>query len=112
MSIKTLEMNEKWGEVFSDPLIVYGYGVIAFFKLVKTLIFIFGLISLILAIPQMICYIHFSQYQLQDSISIFFHTTLAQTGDSYPNPFLVPLKLNRLFLTCESSQIYIDEQLE
>ena len=40
-----------------------------------------------------------------DSASFLFITTLARTGDSYPNPFLIPLKLNFLYVSCENSFI-------
>jgi hypothetical protein len=38
-------------DTFKDPFILYGYGVVAFFRLLRTMIMIFAFISIFLAVP-------------------------------------------------------------
>ena len=47
------DSNEKTigHNTFKDPFILYGYGVVAFFKLLRTMIMIFAFLSLFLAVP-------------------------------------------------------------
>jgi hypothetical protein len=43
-----------------DPFVDVGYGVVAFFKVLRTLIKIFGYFSLFIAIPQILTYSFFN----------------------------------------------------
>jgi len=52
-SLITIDYNEKFNDhnMFKDPYILYGYGVVAFFKLLRSMILIFAFLSLFLAVP-------------------------------------------------------------
>lgn len=48
-SMRKFDKSE--AKILNDPFLEYGYGIVAFFKLLKTLIKAFAIISLIVALP-------------------------------------------------------------
>jgi hypothetical protein len=64
-----------------DPFVDAGFGVIAFFKTLRTLIVTFSLFTIFLALPQMLIYAYFNG---GDSFGTFSKdmTMLANTGVS------------------------------
>lgn len=94
---------------FKDAFITYGYGVVAYFKLVKTMIFVFGVITFILALPQIIANLTISS-EIIDNSTFFYSTMISNTGDAYTNPNIVPLSIDKVYLSCENSRIVIDAQ--
>lgn len=90
-------------EVKSDPLIIYGYGVVALFTLMKTLIGVMLFLSVFIALPQILGYIWLPVNNIMDSNFQIYDASLANSGYSYVNTVLVPRQLNSLYIYCEKS---------
>jgi hypothetical protein len=54
-------------QIEKDPLIIYGYGVVALFKLMRTLIICLLFISILIALPQILGYIWLPVDSIMDS---------------------------------------------
>jgi hypothetical protein len=87
-----------------DPFMEYGFGVLAFFKIIKTLIFLFFWLSLTVALPEICTYASMDSGN-QEAVYPSFPTTLAALGFSYNDKYMAPLKLDRLYMICENSFI-------
>lgn len=85
-----------------------GYGVVGFFKLIRTLIMQFFIISLFLFVPAMVL----SMSTGHHDAGFIFKTTLANSGSSYVNDYFLPLSINQIYFTCENSVIEDYETLE
>jgi hypothetical protein len=81
----------------------YGYGVEAFFTLLRTLILVIAIISAIIALPQIIGFKYLPK--LNDITQSIYDSTLGNSGFSYMNKVVVPLKVNRLYIGCERTVI-------
>ena len=55
---KTIGLSESGDKQFEDQFITYGYGVVAFHKLIRSLIKLFLLLCLIVALPQVIANVY------------------------------------------------------
>jgi hypothetical protein len=75
---------------FEDPFYEYGYGVVAFFKLIRNLITIFFVLSLVVALPAIISYPLLNVGSVEN-VNFFYQTTLANSGAAGIHKFLVPL---------------------
>lgn len=85
-----------------DPFIAYGYGVVAFFRLLKSLIRVFAWFSLLGAF-QIYWYsgfpTNFNDFWTAD------WTLGGGTGSSYINKVAIPLASNNLYIQCDKSLI-------
>ena len=99
------EDDDQTSYSFKDPFILHGYGVVAFFTLLNTLIKMFALFSVFIALPQIIAYRQFRQDENLESSFALFESTLANTGFSYINRFTAPIAFDRLYMFCENSLI-------
>jgi hypothetical protein len=85
----------------------FGYGVIAFFKLLKSLIILFFAISLLISLPQILIFMGFNGGQHQ-TLSAFaenylrsYATSLGFTGSALTKKYILPLDiLHELKLSC------------
>lgn len=85
-----------------DPFIAYGYGVVAFFRLLRNLIKIFGWFSLLGAF-QIFWFSGFPT-NLNDFWTADW-TLGGGTGSSYINKVAIPLASNKLYIKCDKSTI-------
>ncbi|CDW77052.1 UNKNOWN [Stylonychia lemnae] len=93
--------SRKNAKSFEDPFIKYGYGVVAFFKLLRLLILLFSCLTM-LAMPSILI------YQNHDNMSSYYgiaRTTMGNLGSSYSKCFQAPVELNSLHLTCGDYRI-------
>eukprot|EP00347_Sterkiella_histriomuscorum_P016370 403353449 len=93
--------HRKNAKNFQDPYIQYGYGVVAFFNLMRVLIILFGFLSL-LALPSIIL------YKQHDAINSYFglaQTTLGNLGANRALCYQAPLEHNKLEISCNNQMI-------
>lgn len=97
---------------FKDIFYEYGYGVIGFFKILKSLIIIFIILSVIVALPPLLTFykLKINPNEVIDSSNSYFSTTMGVMGAAGPQKFIVPYYSNRLKLFCENSEIGPDSQ--
>lgn len=84
--MKRVGIDEK--ERIKDRFVDFGFGVVAFFKLLRTLIKTFAFISVFIALPQILTYRYFNETR---DASLKEMTMLANTGVSSAQRYLLPI---------------------
>ena len=82
----------------------YGYGVVAFFTLLSTLMLIMLFISVFIALPQIIGFVYLP-LKGDDYKVTMYDTTLGNSGYSYMNKVVVPLRVDRVYIECDRTII-------
>lgn len=97
---------------FKDIFYEYGYGVVAFFKILKTLIFIFVILTVVVALPPLLTFssLKVNPEEIFEGVNSYFWTTLGVMGSAGTQKFIVPYYSNRMNLFCENSVIGSDPQ--
>ena len=83
------EVNQKESKKY-DAFNLYGYGIIAFFKLQTTLIKVFTLITMLFAVPLIIHNFNAELTSVNDAFGLF-KTTVANLGASSVQKNIIPL---------------------
>ena len=91
-------------ELKNEPLSIYGYGIVAFFKLMESLIKSLLLITICIAIPQIFGNIWLPMSDINPSFQIY-DASLANSGYSYVNRILIPSYINSLYVVCDRTII-------
>jgi len=102
---ETQEQDTDVDSDFKDIFYEYGYGVIGFFKILKSLIFVLTIVSLIVALPPLFTFnkLKINPNEEINSTNSYFSTTMGVMGAAGSQKFIVPFYSNRLKLFCENS---------
>lgn len=92
-----------------DPFVDVGFGVVAFFKLLRTLIKIFAFFSLFIALPQILTFAYFNSVDL---LLTKEDVMLSNTGASSAQRYLLPVSGTvDLNLECPQNSFLSDEYI-
>jgi len=89
---------------YDDPLGYLGFGIVSYFDLIKSMFFLFAVLSLV-NLPSLLIYKSYKNYSL-DMIDNFHRTsTLGNLGFSMPKCMDTSMSTDTIILSCKTGQI-------
>lgn len=89
---------------FVDPIYYLGFGVVSYFDLIKTMIFVFTVLSLV-NLPNLMIYQSYQNYENDLVDSFYKTTTIGNMGFSATKCVTTSMETNNIILSCKTGFI-------